>query len=281
MGRPENDPTETLDDCHPTLYRAILNPFGLNLPNLGDVLLNATGYNFLLFLVSCRWTRISPVKPYRYRKKSMKHIATVFTCLLLFWSVSSSAAIYNFSCGTNNSVANCNLSEDYLSLEVLDTSLGASFTLTNSGPLTSHLKKVWIDDDAGILDISSSVKTQSAGVNFQNISTSTRNIGGLNFVAEGEARKIGNTANGVTSGVLLYEWLTYDFVLTGSNTFDLLIAALDAGTLSVGVHVGSYADGGSEKLGTSVSAVPVPAAIWLFGTGLLGLIGFSKHRKAA
>lgn len=29
------------------------------------------------------------------------------------------------------------------------------------------------------------------------------------------------------------------------------------------------------------SAVPVPAAIWLFGTGLLGLVGFSKRRKAS
>ncbi|MDC1286283.1 PEP-CTERM sorting domain-containing protein [Gammaproteobacteria bacterium] len=32
---------------------------------------------------------------------------------------------------------------------------------------------------------------------------------------------------------------------------------------------------------TSVSPVPVPAAIWLFGTGIIGLIGFSKRRKAA
>lgn len=29
----------------------------------------------------------------------------------------------------------------------------------------------------------------------------------------------------------------------------------------------------------SVSVVPVPAAIWLFGSGLLGLIGFTRHRK--
>ncbi len=27
-----------------------------------------------------------------------------------------------------------------------------------------------------------------------------------------------------------------------------------------------------------VSSVPVPAAVWLFGSGLLGLIGFSKHK---
>jgi len=30
----------------------------------------------------------------------------------------------------------------------------------------------------------------------------------------------------------------------------------------------------------SVAAVPVPAAVWLFGTALIGFIGFSKRRKA-
>ena len=30
-----------------------------------------------------------------------------------------------------------------------------------------------------------------------------------------------------------------------------------------------------------VSAVPVPAAVWLFGTALIGLVGFGKRRKAA
>ena len=28
-----------------------------------------------------------------------------------------------------------------------------------------------------------------------------------------------------------------------------------------------------------ISAVPVPAAVWLFGTALIGLVGFSKRRK--
>ena len=31
----------------------------------------------------------------------------------------------------------------------------------------------------------------------------------------------------------------------------------------------------------SASVVPVPAAVWLFGTALIGLIGFGKRRKAA
>jgi len=27
--------------------------------------------------------------------------------------------------------------------------------------------------------------------------------------------------------------------------------------------------------------VPIPATIWLFGAGLIGMIGFTKRRKAA
>ncbi len=33
--------------------------------------------------------------------------------------------------------------------------------------------------------------------------------------------------------------------------------------------------------GISVSAVPIPAAAWLFGTALIGLVGFSKRKKTA
>ena len=32
---------------------------------------------------------------------------------------------------------------------------------------------------------------------------------------------------------------------------------------------------------TPIGAVPVPAAVWLFGTALIGLVGFGKRRKAA
>ncbi len=42
---------------------------------------------------------------------------------------------------------------------------------------------------------------------------------------------------------------------------------------------GSGADVGSFLVRTSV--VPIPAAVWLFGSGLLGLIGYSKRKKVA
>ncbi len=36
-----------------------------------------------------------------------------------------------------------------------------------------------------------------------------------------------------------------------------------------------------DNINTSLNPVPVPAAVWLFGTGLIGLFGFSKRKKAA
>ena len=34
-------------------------------------------------------------------------------------------------------------------------------------------------------------------------------------------------------------------------------------------------------VGLTITAVPVPAAVWLFGSGLLGLAGFARRRTAA
>lgn len=36
---------------------------------------------------------------------------------------------------------------------------------------------------------------------------------------------------------------------------------------------------GWESITTNVSAVPLPGAIWMFGTALLGFLGFSSRRK--
>lgn len=37
---------------------------------------------------------------------------------------------------------------------------------------------------------------------------------------------------------------------------------------------------GNSLTVTQVSAVPVPAAVWLFASGLIGLAGFARHKKA-
>ncbi|MGB5583097.1 MAG: VPLPA-CTERM sorting domain-containing protein [Gammaproteobacteria bacterium] len=58
--------------------------------------------------------------------------------------------------------------------------------------------------------------------------------------------------------------------LSFSDTFDMIIGPQSSNTISG--FVDTYG---------SATAVPVPAAVWLFGTGLLGLIGVAKRKQAA
>lgn len=72
-----------------------------------------------------------------------------------------------------------------------------------------------------------------------------------------------------------YAWL---------DTFDLTpyVSSLITGIVNVEiVPLSGSNDGwalGYSEL-TVTSAVPVPAAVWLFGSGILGLIGFSKRKR--
>ena len=44
---------------------------------------------------------------------------------------------------------------------------------------------------------------------------------------------------------------------------------------------GPFSDNiGSWQIAGTVSAVPVPAAAWLMGSGLMGLVGVARHRKS-
>lgn len=44
-------------------------------------------------------------------------------------------------------------------------------------------------------------------------------------------------------------------------------------------YTGGSITGANLVMVTNVAAVPVPAAVWLFGSGLLGLIGFARKKK--
>lgn len=53
---------------------------------------------------------------------------------------------------------------------------------------------------------------------------------------------------------------------------------MDGGYQSIANKVGDYSVWAVQS--GDVGAVPIPAAAWLFGSGLLGLIGFARQRKS-
>ena len=69
--------------------------------------------------------------------------------------------------------------------------------------------------------------------------------------------------------------LVLDFGCQGIG--DITFRLNSAGDWSIS-GTGASDIGGSGQF--SVSAVPVPAAVWLFGSGLVGLIGLARRKKA-
>jgi hypothetical protein len=63
--------------------------------------------------------------------------------------------------------------------------------------------------------------------------------------------------------------------LSAAQVTDLL-----AGNMYVNIHSTNFSTGELHGQILEAQVVPVPAAVWLFGSGLLGLIGIARRRSA-
>jgi hypothetical protein len=79
---------------------------------------------------------------------------------------------------------------------------------------------------------------------------------------------------------------TFGVAPTGDITIALLnLTVLSAGTSNVIIQSSAFFDDVATQLDPTltplvVGSVPVPAAVWLFGSGLLGLIGVARRKTA-
>ena len=64
-----------------------------------------------------------------------------------------------------------------------------------------------------------------------------------------------------------------------SSFADLSMAVLFGNILELRVHADDLDGEGQEFYLASLTAVPVPAAVWLFGTALIGFVGMSRRVK--
>lgn len=98
---------------------------------------------------------------------------------------------------------------------------------------------------------------------------------------------------GTFNNVLQMAWLDSNFPTPNSMNTTLGLTSINMGVtdvnwfafgvgeikfLGVDASDGSI-DGGFELINYSVSNVPVPAAVWLFSSGLIGLIGIARRKS--
>ena len=159
------------------------------------------------------------------------------------------------------------------------------FSFFNQGPVDSSITDVYFDDGS-LLGISSLIDSDDGvggdpGVDFS-VDASPGDLPGGNpigfdvtagFLADSDSPP---PKKGINPG----EWLGILFDLQSGASFDDVISQLGDGRLRIGLHVQSIGtNDGSESFVNNMTAVPIPGAVWLLGTGLIGTVGLTRKLK--
>lgn len=213
--------------------------------------------------------------------RTVTTIATLALAMLAASPGSADAATVQFGCITApvTSVA-CGIGESQLSVEVLSGSGAQSgqvgFAFRNTGAAASAISEIYFDD--GTL-LAQSTIVNGPGVNFV-AGANPGNLPGGNtilpafnvtqgFLAEASSPP---PMNGVGPG----EAVTIYYTLQGSQTLGDTLGALASGALRIGVHVIGFANGDSASFVNT--PVPLPGALLLFGSALLGAGVMTQRR---
>jgi hypothetical protein len=201
--------------------------------------------------------------------------AVVGLLLCLAAAVPARAATLGFDCITNNSLGDCAIGEAQLSMNVTSESASqVRFTFSNSGPAASVISEVYFDDGS-LLGIASIVN--GTGVVFQQDANPPNLPGGQNAVPPFEVTAgflAQATPSPAMNGVGPGEFVAIIFNLQNGAVFDDVLAQLGDGRLRAGIHVISYASGGSESF---VNA-PEPAAA-LLAAAALGALALRRRAR--
>ncbi len=84
-------------------------------------------------------------------------------------------------------------------------------------------------------------------------------------------------------GTLIHTGTTWEsyFQTTTEGQTPPSVRAIDTLLFRLSTDNGFVSNGGGYYIdNVSISSVPIPAAVWLFGSGLLGLVGIARRKKA-
>lgn len=217
----------------------------------------------------------------------IKSVLLLLSGAVVFTAQAASLA-YEFSRVGSNS------SEDLgrqLSMVIKERPDGALFTFSNSSDVPSAITDIYFDDARPTLFSRIAYHSDSgAGVSFDSQAAPANLPGGKNigfladFSGDSDAKSIeggvvskGVMRNGVNTAD---EWVSFLGQWANATSFDGLIAALASGHFRVGLHVQGIGQAGqSDAYVNQPSAVPLPAAAWLFASALFGFVVVANRRK--
>ncbi len=210
---------------------------------------------------------------------AFKSLLVAFAAVGAMAMQDASAATYNFTKITSNAPEDL---ASQLTMEV--TAVGttqASFTFYNDVGIASSITDIYFDAVSTTVPFSgygtwsgSAGVVFSAGANPSNLPSGNTIGFTATYSGDSDAPVASNGVN--ASG----EWVSVTGTFAPNEDFDSLIAALAGGTFRVGLHVQSIGtSGNSDGYVNNVAPVPLPAAAWLFGPALVGLVTLSRRKK--
>jgi len=213
--------------------------------------------------------------------RKMLLVLVGIVCLLMTGQVQATLinyGSYGFENITHNDTGNATIGENQLLVDILAESILANqvvFKFDNIGSEDSSITDVYFDD--GTLLGTASIDNSNPGVSFSQ-NASPGNLPGGNDINPPFVAIAGFTADSDSPiqlmGVNPGETVSIIFDLQSGGTVQDVIDEINNDELRIGLHVQSFATGGSESF---VHAhIPEPATLTMLGLGALGI--FSRRR---
>lgn len=219
-------------------------------------------------------------------------VKQLFLVQMLIGSTAAVATTYNF---TGLSISQQNLSNQLFVDVTAGTGVDTGsvlFKVTNLVGISSNVAEIYFDTDSGtsanrfftgisILSQSGTSFGASTAVDFS-AGANPPDLPGRPSTFESDFA-FDNGNNNVGGLNEAEDFIIFKGVLGGISTYNDVLNALNTNDFEIGLHIrsipgvnGAMSSSDSYITGGAISAVPLPAAGWLFGSALIGLMGLRR-----